>query len=158
MVCTPCGSCVVLNGIDKDDTSEHTCNKCKQPLQLVKLDWKATGAKAKAMARIPWKPGDKAARGAKEEEVEAKARLDKLARAFDEKTLDPKLETELRDLRNRFEKKTGKSKESQEIDTSTTAENKALADQQRSNNTIKWAEKKTEAERRATKAAEEKLD
>ena len=111
MVCTPCGSCVVLYGIDKDDTSEHTSNKCKQPLQLVKLDWKATGAKAKAMARIPWKPGDKAARGAKEEETEAKARLDKLARAFDEKTLDPKLETELRDLRNRFEKKTGKSKD-----------------------------------------------
>ena len=85
-------------------------------------------------------------------------RCDKLARAFKDKTLDPKLETELRDLRTRFEEKTGKAKKNTAIDSSTNAENKALAEQQRSNNTIKWAEKTTEAEKRAAKAAEEELE
>ena len=97
---------------------------------------------AKAKARTPWNAGSKAAKVAKDEEAEAKARMEKLSRAFDDKTMDPKLETELRDLRSRFEKKTSKAKEGEDIDTSMAAENKALAMQQRNNNTIKWAEQK----------------
>ena len=71
--------------------------------------------------------------------------------------MDPKLETELRDLQNRFSKKTGKAHEAEEVDITTFAENKQLANQQRNNNIIKYAEQKFESETRAEKSAEKEL-
>ena len=139
LACLPCGKETTLKEADVDNEHKQKCTGCKETMELLKVEWKhATGAKAKATANAPCsRRADKAAQAAKAEDAEARARFDKLARAFADETLDPKLETELRDLRTRFEEKTGRAKESTEIDSSTTAQNKALAEQQRSNNTIK---------------------
>ena len=140
---------------DKVDgaSPDSKCTRCTGPISVSTRRWGGSKiAAAAAKQRSPWKSFE-----AKDIEAEQREKFAKLARIYKQGFLDPSMEPELRDLETRFNKKT-KASETEQVDTSSTAENKLVARHQQNNSRVRAAELWTTSEKAQRKAIEKQME